>query len=247
MSEPVPSWLVSDGTLRLLALTLLAYLPEQDSIYLIEEPENGIHPKAVEGVFQSLSSVYQGQVLVATHSPLFLGLAEPSQLLCFAKNPSGAVDIVSGDKHPALQNWRGEMDLCGILFLSACADAGGVHKIVRLWWLILSQKFGSGRPRPLWSKSCGLIGTRYAALRGKKAIGRTVRLNRTARKSCCTKCYAASAGHPRQHSSNPLRGVSAFRAAQTLRLYFCATPSQPGFPTAERISPSSTSALRPQS
>lgn len=111
-AEPVPAWLISDGTLRLLALTLLAYLPaETGSIYLIEEPENGIHPKAVEGVFQSLSSVYRGQVLVATHSPLFLGLAEPGQLLCFAKTPSGAVDIVSGDQHPALKNWRGQVDL----------------------------------------------------------------------------------------------------------------------------------------
>jgi predicted ATPase len=109
--EPVPSWLVSDGTLRLLALTLLAYLPDQSNIYLIEEPENGIHPKAVEGVFQSLSSVYGGQVLIATHSPLFLGLTEPSQLLCFAKNPSGAISIISGDKHPALKEWRGDVDL----------------------------------------------------------------------------------------------------------------------------------------
>lgn len=110
-AEPVPSWLVSDGTLRLLALTLLAYLPHESGIYLIEEPENGIHPKALEGVYQSLSSVYTGQILVATHSPLFLGLAEPAQLLCFAKNPSGAVDIVSGDRHPALQSWRGDVDL----------------------------------------------------------------------------------------------------------------------------------------
>ena len=110
-TKPVPSWLVSDGTLRMLALTLLAYLPEPSSVYLIEEPENGIHPKAIEGVFQSLSSVYDGQVLVATHSPLILGLAEPVQLLCFARNPSGAVSIVSGDRHPALRNWRGEVDL----------------------------------------------------------------------------------------------------------------------------------------
>lgn len=109
--DPIPSWLVSDGTLRLLALTLLAYLPEWSNVYLIEEPENGIHPRAVEGVFQSLSSVYSGQVLVATHSPLFLGLANLSQLLCFAKNPSGAVSIVSGDHHPALKNWRGDVDL----------------------------------------------------------------------------------------------------------------------------------------
>lgn len=112
-----PSWLISDGTLRLLALTLLAYLPLEGSIYLIEEPENGIHPLAVEAVFQSLSSVYTGQVLLATHSPLILGLAKPEQILCFAQTPSGATDIVSGKDHPALRDWRGQINL-GILYAS---------------------------------------------------------------------------------------------------------------------------------
>ncbi len=111
MARQVPSWLVSDGTLWVLALTLLAYLPEQPRIYLIEEPENGIHPRAIEGVFQSLSSVYDGQVLVATHSPLFLSLAEPAHILCFGRTVSGAVDIVSGDQHPALKHWHGQTDL----------------------------------------------------------------------------------------------------------------------------------------
>jgi len=109
--DPVPSWLLSDGTLRLFALTLLAYLPEHKGAYLIEEPENGVHPQAIEAVFQSLSSVYDGQVLIATHSPLILGLATREQILCFAKNPSGAVDVVTGRDHPRLRDWRGEIDL----------------------------------------------------------------------------------------------------------------------------------------
>jgi len=107
----LPSWLISDGTLRFLALTLLPYLPERDVIYLIEEPENGIHPRAVEGVFQSLSSVYRGQVFLATHSPLVLGLASPEQILCFAQTRSGATDIVLGSDHPQLADWKGEVDL----------------------------------------------------------------------------------------------------------------------------------------
>lgn len=115
--EPVPSWLLSDGTLRLLALTLLAYLPEHEGIYLIEEPENGVHPRAIEAVFQSLSSVYDGQVLIATHSPLILGLASREQILCFARNPSGAVDVVTGRDHPRLRDWKGETDL-GTLYAS---------------------------------------------------------------------------------------------------------------------------------
>jgi hypothetical protein len=37
----VPSWLVSDGTLRLLALTIPAYLKDMQGVFLVEEPENG--------------------------------------------------------------------------------------------------------------------------------------------------------------------------------------------------------------
>lgn len=112
-----PSWLVSDGTLRLLALTILAYLPGLQGIYLIEEPENGIHPRAMETVLQSLASVYDAQVLLATHSPVVLSLTQPDQVLCFARTPEGKIQIVRGSEHPALREWQRETDL-GTLFAS---------------------------------------------------------------------------------------------------------------------------------
>jgi predicted ATPase len=111
----IPSWLMSDGTLRFLALTLLAYLPGTEGVYLIEEPENGIHPRAIEAVFQSLSSVYDAQVLCATHSPVFLNVAQPSQILCFARTEQGEKDIVRGDEHPRLKKWRNETTLGNLL------------------------------------------------------------------------------------------------------------------------------------
>jgi AAA15 family ATPase/GTPase len=111
----VPSWVASDGTLRLLALTLPAYLPELKGIYLIEEPENGIHPRAVETIFQSLVSVYDAQILMATHSPVILGISNVQDVLCFAKTTEGATDIVAGNLHPALARWKGETNL-GVLF-----------------------------------------------------------------------------------------------------------------------------------
>jgi len=113
----VPSWMASDGTLRLLALTLPAYLRQLKGVYLIEEPENGIHPRAVDTMYQSLSSVYDAQVLMATHSPVILSVAKPADVLCFAKTDEGATDIVSGDEHPRLAEWRREVDL-GTLFAS---------------------------------------------------------------------------------------------------------------------------------
>lgn len=110
-----PSWLVSDGTLRILALTLLAYVEARDRLFLVEEPENGLHPKALEPVFQSLSSVYDGQVLVATHNVILLSLAKPEDVLVFARTQGGAADIVAGPDHPRLRHWQGEVDLGTLL------------------------------------------------------------------------------------------------------------------------------------
>ena len=115
----VPSWTASDGTLRLLALTLPAYLVDLEGVFLIEEPENGIHPRAVETALQSLSSVYGAQVLLASHSPVIVSIVEPSAILCFARTEGGAAALVRGTEHPALRDWKSETNL-GVLF------AGGV-------------------------------------------------------------------------------------------------------------------------
>jgi len=113
----VPSWMISDGTLRMLALTIIAYLPDVEGTLLIEEPENGIHPKAMETVFQSLSSVYNAQVLIATHSPVIISAAQIGTILCFAKSAEGATDVIDGSEHPNLKEWKGETPL-DILFAS---------------------------------------------------------------------------------------------------------------------------------
>ena len=113
--QEMPSWLISDGTLRLLALTLLAYLPDMTGIFLIEEPENGLHPLAVETVLQSLSSVYDAQILLTTHSPLVARLAQPDELLCLARDEVAGTDMVRGTEHPRLRDWQGSADLGTLL------------------------------------------------------------------------------------------------------------------------------------
>lgn len=111
----VPSSGLSDGTLRILTLTLLPYLKNQPSILVTEEPENGIHPRAIEAVLQSLSSMYDSQVWVSSHSPVVLASAKLDQLLCARLESDGGVEIVAGNDHPRLKEWRGGIDL-GSLF-----------------------------------------------------------------------------------------------------------------------------------
>lgn len=108
-----PSWLLSAGTLNLLALTLLAFLPPRRGIYLIEEPENGVHPKALGLIIDSLATVPMSQVFLATHSAQVVQQVGPAPLLCFSRQPDG-VRVVRGAEHPAFVEWDGVPDLATI-------------------------------------------------------------------------------------------------------------------------------------
>ncbi len=109
---------LSDGTLRVLALTLVPYLDEPPAVLITEEPENGVHPQGIEAVLQSLSSVYDRQVWISTHSPVVIAQTKLSQVLCMRMHKDGAVAVVPGDEHPRLREWKksvGRADL-GTLF-----------------------------------------------------------------------------------------------------------------------------------
>lgn len=68
------SRIVSEGTLRVLALCAIAANPWGGSLLAFEEPENGVHPRRLELIAQlllSLATEQERQVVVTTHSPLF--------------------------------------------------------------------------------------------------------------------------------------------------------------------------------
>lgn len=81
---PYSSRIVSEGTLRVLALCALAHNPWPGTLIAFEEPENGVHPKRLELVINLLSSIAldedsNRQVIVTTHSPVFVSLASRLQ------------------------------------------------------------------------------------------------------------------------------------------------------------------------
>lgn len=72
---PLSSRVISEGTLRLLALCALAGNPWPRNLIAFEEPENGVHPRRIDTVSQILARMVQSspdrQVMVTTHSPYF--------------------------------------------------------------------------------------------------------------------------------------------------------------------------------
>lgn len=112
--DPVPSWMLSDGTLRLMALTLVSYAAAENDLetYLIEEPENGLHPLAIQVVHEALSRPPANvQVLCATHSPIFLAQTDLEHVLVFRRSPEGPAIIRRASEIPELKEWTGRVNL----------------------------------------------------------------------------------------------------------------------------------------
>ncbi len=89
------SYLTSDGTLRLFFLVTLLNLPADrlPSLLLIDEPELGLHPQAVELVAAMVKRVAQvKQVIIATQSPLMLDCFAPDNIIV-AESCGGAAEL----------------------------------------------------------------------------------------------------------------------------------------------------------
>lgn len=107
----VPGHGLSDGTLSLLALTILPYLSNIPGFLAIEEPENGIHPKAIEAILEMLQVITKSQVWVTSHSPIVVAVTPLPHLLCLSVGKNGGVETKLGTEHPFLKNWQGTPDL----------------------------------------------------------------------------------------------------------------------------------------
>jgi predicted ATPase len=94
---------MSDGVLRLLAVTVLLYLEQIPSVLMFEEPENGVHPQLIREIVQVLQELtrrkppHKCQVFCTTHSPYVLDefYDHPEQVYCMdRRHPQSGARIV---------------------------------------------------------------------------------------------------------------------------------------------------------
>lgn len=107
----IPSKLLSDGTLRILALIAISYDPEFHGLIILEEPENGVHPGRIPQIvsllrdmtrFPNSSDGYR-QVVTNTHSIEVVRCVRDSSVLATPKRvvnkngPHTVTEVVSVD------------------------------------------------------------------------------------------------------------------------------------------------------
>jgi predicted ATPase len=114
-----PASALSDGTLRFMALSIMACDPESSGLVCMEEPENGIHPTKIPEMIdlvRKLSDYYRvndedfpdeiplRQVLINTHSPLVAAEVDLEELLFAQTRHRGAARYVQ--YCPLANTWR---------------------------------------------------------------------------------------------------------------------------------------------
>jgi predicted ATPase len=88
----VPGWMLSTGTLRVLALLAVLRHPEPPPLIVVEEIENGLDPRSIHLLVEEMrTAVLAGltQVVLTTHSPYLLDLLKLDQLVLVARDDKG--------------------------------------------------------------------------------------------------------------------------------------------------------------
>lgn len=93
--------LLSDGTLRVMAIAAAMLSAQEGSLVVIEEIDNGVHPSRARHLLDSIRSIAERRnlrVLLSTHNPAMLDalpdVAVPDVVFCYRDPASGASKLV---------------------------------------------------------------------------------------------------------------------------------------------------------
>jgi predicted ATPase len=89
---PLKPYHLSDGTLRFICLTTALLQPEPPSTIIIDEPELGLHPYAIEILAELIKTTSsETQLIVSTQSPALVDYFEPEDIIVVNREKGASV------------------------------------------------------------------------------------------------------------------------------------------------------------
>ncbi|MDR3199214.1 MAG: AAA family ATPase [Planctomycetaceae bacterium] len=93
IEQPIPITHLSEGTIRLLAYTILLEENDPAPLIILEEPENGLdwlhRANLIDRIHRTFENPQNSQLILATHHSDFADSLHPSQVWVFEKNQEG--------------------------------------------------------------------------------------------------------------------------------------------------------------
>ena len=104
----IPGWLLSTGTLRVLALFSVLLDPDPPPLIVVEEIENGLDPRTIHLLIDIIREVVESkktQVIITTHSPYLLDLVPLSSIVLVNRNDGGEPEFVRPGDDEEIKDW----------------------------------------------------------------------------------------------------------------------------------------------
>jgi predicted ATPase len=107
-SAPLPGWVLSGGTLRLLALLAALRHPSGPDVLVVDELENGLDPRAIGFVVEEIREAVENggkQVIATTHSPYLLDKLTLGHVVTVERTPGGPPVFRRPEENAELAKW----------------------------------------------------------------------------------------------------------------------------------------------
>ena len=104
----IPGWLLSTGTLRVVALLALLRHPNPPPLIVIDEIENGLDPRTLNFLVEEMRNTVESgasQIILTTHSPYLLDLLSLSQIVLVERTQSGETVFTRPADDKSLREW----------------------------------------------------------------------------------------------------------------------------------------------
>jgi predicted ATPase len=103
----IPAHSISEGTMLALGLLTVLMNPRQPNLVLLDDVEQGLHPKAQRELIAVFKEIIQQnnnlQIIFSTHSPYIVDELTPSQVHVLSNNNSGVSRCKRLDEHPDVE------------------------------------------------------------------------------------------------------------------------------------------------
>jgi AAA domain, putative AbiEii toxin, Type IV TA system len=103
----IPAHAISEGTMLALGLLTVLINPTQPNLVLLDDVEQGLHPKAQRELIAVFKEIIQEnnnlQIIFSTHSPYIVDELIPSQVHVLSNNNSGVTRCKRLDEHPDVE------------------------------------------------------------------------------------------------------------------------------------------------
>lgn len=123
--QPIMAKFASDGTLKMLAYLTVLYDPSPPQLIGIEEPENQLHPRLLQGLAEECRNTSgRTQLMVTTHSPFFVNGLQPKELWVLYRDEDGYTQARRASDMDRIQTFVDEGALLGDLWMEGQFEVG---------------------------------------------------------------------------------------------------------------------------